>query len=63
VALSQDLCAGLEPDEFTAMLEHERTQVVQGHQAIKGVVETFAVLFSSVIATYAGVLLTGCTLP
>src|SRR5699024_10408962 len=30
VVLSQDLCAELEPDELTAVLEHERAHVAQG---------------------------------
>src|SRR5699024_12310914 len=34
VVLSQDLCAELEPDELTAVLEHERAHVVQGHHAV-----------------------------
>src|SRR5699024_6177181 len=34
VVLSQDLCAELEPDELTAVLEHERAHVAQGHHAI-----------------------------
>src|SRR5699024_5159019 len=41
VVLSQDLCAELEPDELTAVLEHERAHVAQGHHAIMAVVETF----------------------
>jgi Zn-dependent protease with chaperone function len=40
VVLSQDLCAELEPDELTAVLEHERAHVVQGHHAVMAVVET-----------------------
>lgn len=41
VVLSQDLCAELEPDELTAVLEHERAHVVQGHHTIMAVVEAF----------------------
>ena len=50
VVLSQDLCAELEPDELTAVFEHERAM---SSRAIKGVVETTAVPLSLVIAIYA----------
>src|SRR5699024_2583325 len=42
VVLSQDLCAELEPDELTAVLEHERAPVAQGRLATLPVVDTFA---------------------
>ena len=41
VVLSEDLCSGLEPGELTAVLEHERAHVDQGHHMIIAVVETF----------------------
>ncbi|MGC2942198.1 M56 family metallopeptidase [Brevibacterium sp. FAM 24638] len=41
VVLSANLCSALEHGELTAVLEHERAHVDQGHHAIMAVVETF----------------------
>ena len=41
VVLSEHLCSALEPGELTAVLEHERAHVDQGHHGIMALVETF----------------------
>lgn len=41
VVLSDHLCSALEPGELTAVLEHERAHVDQGHHAIMALVEAF----------------------
>lgn len=41
VVLSEGLCSMLEPGELTAVLEHERAHVDQGHHAIMAMVEAF----------------------
>ncbi|SDS22363.1 Zn-dependent protease with chaperone function [Brevibacterium siliguriense] len=41
VVVSENLCSALEPSELTAVLEHERAHVDQGHHGIMALVETF----------------------